>query len=259
MCDEPDNTSKLIIDIFKKNIFGKSCNIKPYDCSEGQWLEQQFGIKSNSKNAPDIYGYELKKDSKKITFGDWSATEYIYSKNKPTIDNINKNINITKDDFFNYFGTITNERLSWSGNCIPSYYNKWSDRGQIMLINKQKDILLYYSYKKDIKALQNSINIPECIRNKKYICLAIFAAEKMKKLVETKFNNKGFIICGKNKDGIYDKLSFGRPINYDLFLRLLRNKQIIFDSGMYKGNTRNYSIWRASNTVWNSLIYYTSL
>jgi len=48
-----------------------------------------MGIIHNSKNEPDIRGYELKKDSPKITFGDFSATEYLFSKNRTKIELLN--------------------------------------------------------------------------------------------------------------------------------------------------------------------------
>ena len=47
-----------------KKIFIKN-KIEPCG-DEGHWLEKMMGIKPNSNNEPDIYGYEQKKDSKKI-------------------------------------------------------------------------------------------------------------------------------------------------------------------------------------------------
>lgn len=38
-----------------------------------------MNIKPNKKNFPDIGGFEMKKESNKITFGDWSG-EYLFSK-----------------------------------------------------------------------------------------------------------------------------------------------------------------------------------
>ena len=48
-----------------------------------------MGIEHNAKNKPDIHGYEMKKHSKgKITLGDYSASEYAFSKkNKRKIIN----------------------------------------------------------------------------------------------------------------------------------------------------------------------------
>lgn len=76
----------------------------------GHKLEKLMNIKHNANNVPDIYGYEMKKYSNKITFGDWSASEYIFSKQKDIIDKLNKqNICISRDKFLEIFGT-PNER-----------------------------------------------------------------------------------------------------------------------------------------------------
>ena len=122
-----------IIELFRKNIKEKKIELENYNnkhCGkEGYWLEKQMNIKHNSKNEPDINGYEMKKDSKKITFGDFSASEYLFSKYKKYINEKNewKNdlINITKDQFIKFFGTqkpLKHNRYSWSGSCIPSYF-----------------------------------------------------------------------------------------------------------------------------------------
>jgi hypothetical protein len=64
-----DEDKIFIIELFKKNIQGKKIELENYNnkhCGkEGYWLEKQMNIKHNSKNEPDIRGYEMKKDSKK--------------------------------------------------------------------------------------------------------------------------------------------------------------------------------------------------
>ena len=57
---------------------------------EGHWLEDKMGIKHNSKNEPDIFGYEMKKNSSKITFGDFSASEYLFSKKREILNKLRK-------------------------------------------------------------------------------------------------------------------------------------------------------------------------
>jgi hypothetical protein len=65
-------------------------------------------------------------------------------------------------------------------------------------------------------------------------------------------NKKGFFIC-KKIAGKYEKISFGKPFNFEYFLDCIKNKKIIFDSGMYEGNIRNYSLFRGSS-FWDELI-----
>jgi hypothetical protein len=76
--------------------------------------------------------------------------------------------------------------------------------------------------------------------------------------VNNKFNQKGFFICKKNKNEIYDKICFGQPINFDLFIDKIKSGDIFFDSGMFhdvkKPNSRLYSHWRANKKFWDNLL-----
>jgi hypothetical protein len=84
--------------------------------------------------------------------------------------------------------------------------------------------------------------------------IAIWKSEKMRDHIDRKFNIKGFFMC-KKEDGKYNKICFGRPFDYEVFLQELKNGSIIFDSGMYDGNSRNYSMFRSNNTsFWQQLI-----
>jgi hypothetical protein len=81
---EDDINKQLIIDKFMTNVKHKEIFITSnLHCgSEGHWLETQMGIIHNANNEPDILGYEMKKNSSKITFGDFSASEYLFSNKK---------------------------------------------------------------------------------------------------------------------------------------------------------------------------------
>ena len=133
-----ETDKQTIINLFLENVKGIEISlndIKQHKGNEGYWLENKMEIKHNNNNEPDIFGYEMKKMSNKITFGDFSASEYAFtSKNKRMI--------ITKNDFIKYFGNPNidkNNRFSWSGSCIPSY-NKWNTCGQILEISDNNDI-----------------------------------------------------------------------------------------------------------------------
>ena len=41
---------------------------------------------------------------------------------------------------------------------------------------------------------------------------------------------------------------------YENSIELVKKKVVFFDSGMYQGNKRPYSQWRANNKYWDSLI-----
>ena len=131
---------------------------------------------------------------------------------------------ISKCDFIRTFGNPNpnkNNRYSWSGSCVPTY-NNWNSNGQILTINKDNDIL------RNIK-----INFP----------LSLLYGN----LQKWNNNKKGFFIC-KKIGNTYEKICFGKTFNYDYFIECMKNKKIIFDSGMYDGNNRNYS------NFWNELI-----
>lgn len=215
-----------------------------------------MNIKHNANNAPDINGYEMKKHSGKITFGDWSALEYIFHKKKETIDNLNgKSIELTKNDFLKMFGTPNekkNNRYSWSGKCVPKY-NQWNDCGQQLTIDDNDNISAIYSYSKDKRKLDKT-SFPKYIKEMKKITIAFWSKDKMVKHVNSKFNQKGFFICKKNKKGEYNKICFGGPITFKFFIKNVKDGIIFFDSGMYEGNSRLYSQWRASSAFWDKLI-----
>jgi hypothetical protein len=86
------------------------------------------------------------------------------------------------------------------------------------------------------------------------VAIAIWTHEKMSIHINRKFNNYGFFICNKIDDK-YQSISFGKPFTYDDFINGIKQRKIIFDSGMYNGNTRNYSSFRSSGvSFWNDLI-----
>ena len=243
-----DDNKQMIIDKFIKNIKGKEIIIEnsTHCGSEGHWLEIQMEISHNSNNEPDILGYEMKKNSSKITFGDFSASEYLFSKKKENIENINnweRNENkITRTEFIKYFGTPNpskNNRYSWSGSCVPTY-GTWNYCGQMLIFNDYLDLCVYYSFKNDTR--EEKQTYPNFIQNK--IIIAIWKKNKLEQHINKKFNKKGFFIC-KKINNKYEKICFGKPFDFNYFVNNIKNKNIIFDSGMYEGNSRNYSQFRS--------------
>jgi|DEB0MinimDraft_4_1074332.scaffolds.fasta_scaffold31344_2 hypothetical protein len=256
-----DDDKQYIIDLFNNKVKGIEVCLKNQNTNhcgkEGHWLESQMGIKHNSSNEPDIKGYEMKKASKKTTLGDFSASEYAFSgKNKREHINILNNWNdsemtISRSDFIKWFGNPNvkkNNRYSWSGSCVP-VYGKWNNNGQTISINKDKDIIIYYSFSQDSRSKKNEF---PCYLKKDNVVIAIWKSEKMKPHIDNKFNKKGFFIC-KKKGKTYQSICFGKAFNFDYFIECIKNKKIIFDSGMYDGNLRNYSQFRGS-FFWNELI-----
>ncbi len=73
----------------------------------------------------------------------------------------------------------------------------------------------------------------------------------MKPHIDNKFDKKGFFIC-KKIGNTYEKICFGKAFNFEYFIECIKNRKVIFDSGMYDGNIRNYSQFRGS-CFWNEL------
>lgn len=248
--ESPETIKQKIIDLFNRNVKGKRSDTtssnQGHDGRGGHWLETQMGVKHNAKNEPDLWGFEMKNNtSTKTTFGDWSASYYIYK---------DKDIGISRTQFMEIFGSPNAEkdnRYSWSGKPTPKI-DAYNSFGQILKIDAENNIYAYYSYSKDQRAEKSKI-VPKNLQ-KELVVLATWSKEKMRKKVEAKFNKLGWFKCNKGSEGIYSSISFGPPINFEFWIAGVRKGDIFFDSGMYVGNYRNYSQWRASNRYWENLM-----
>jgi len=257
-----NSNKEKIIELFNSNVKGKKADTSKsnqnHDGKKGHWLEQQMGIEANASNSPDIYGYEMKNQtsSGKITFGDWSADEYIFQHGRPKkVHKTNENYNISKNRFLEIFGKPNekkNGRLSWSGTPYPTYINRYTSYGQILKIDVNHDIVICYSYSEDQRDNKNELVPLEM--QKENLVLAKWYRDSIKKKLEDKFNQQGWFTCKMDKNGVYNSIHFGKPMNFESWIELLEKGVVFFDSGMYYGNSRNYSQWRASTTFWDSLI-----
>ncbi|WP_428817678.1 LlaMI family restriction endonuclease [Clostridium butyricum] len=260
---------EMIIKLFRENVKGKcadssSANQK-HDGKDGHWLERQFGIKANADNKADLWGYELKNQTtSKTTFGDWSANEYIYTSDQYKNLFKGNNKKERQDSFLQIFGQANTEkggRHSWSGTPCPKIdgYNTF---GQKLQIVDNKAIVVVYSFSKDARKNKNEI-VPQEFRKEGLILARWFGETSpstkrvdtcLKLKLEKKFNDKGWFTCKKDENGKYNEICFGEPINFNSWIKLVANGTVYFDSGMYEGNSRPYSMWRANNTFWDSLI-----
>jgi len=266
------NTFKKIINVrFHNNIKGNKYvkSVDSPDGDEGHWVERSMGIPPNAINGPDLFGYECKKYSNKITFGDWQASVYLFnieknkkkmidpaSKHAKRMRDVLKNKKITRDEFIGIFGTPNpkkQNRFSWSGTCFPKYGENWNHCGQRMYFDDKGDLVIEYSFINDKRVEKNAF--PDYIKKTdKPFPIAFWEKQKLKNHVDNKFGIRGFFVCKKNKQKVYDKICFGPTITFSIWLDAFKNKQIILDSGMKRGNPRNYSSFRASKTFWETLI-----
>ena len=263
-----DTNKQKLIDLFNKNVRGKKPDISNYslkhDGKVGNWLEKQFGKNPDNDNKADFFGYELKNETRsKTTFGDWSANYYIFKdanyayifKNLP--DNYS-----SQDKFCELFGLPNKDnRYSWSGLSCPQI-DSYNICGQTLRVCSNYDIIVLYSYSVD-KRPNKHIIIPIELRQDNLIIAKWFGIQSpdsnkrnksLKQKLEDKFNDKGWFTCKTRADGRYEKICFGKPINYNSWIELVKSGVVFFDSGMYQGNKRPYSMWRANNSFWNAMI-----
>lgn len=166
-----DTDKQHIITMFNKNVknveINLNCKNTNHDGKVGHWLETKMNIKHNSRNEPDIGGYEMKKFSSKITLGDFSASEYVFSpKNRRNginfLNGWTDDTQLNRSQFIKTFGNQNpdkNGRYSWSGSCVPTYDN-WNFNGQKLTITENNDIIIYYSFSKDKRQIKT--NFPLC-------------------------------------------------------------------------------------------------
>ena len=111
-----------------------------------------------------------------------------------------------------------------------------------------------YHYSKDNRPNKDEI-VPLVLRRDDVV-LATWHRESLKMKLENKFKEHGWFKCIQDSKGHgkYVGMVFGGPIEFEDWVQQVRLGNVYFDSGMYEGNTRKYSQWRASNAFWTSLI-----
>lgn len=244
-----------IVRRFQQNVYGRRANTQGrnprHDGASGHWLEQQMGISANANNEADLLGFEMKNatTSGKTTFGDWSADYYIFKSRK------NPTGVISRKEFLRIFGKPNQEkdnRFSWSGEPIPTSQHPSSYNGSTLSIDEMGNIVIIYHYSQDPRSNKSTI-VPSHLQQDNLV-LARWSREWIEEKFTKKFAQSGWFKCLTDENGIYDKIVFGEPMNFDNWLQLVRQGIVFFDSGMYDGNSRNYSQWRAKNDYWDALI-----
>lgn len=259
---------RKIIDLFHQNVKGRTPDVSSknirHDGRRGHWLEAQFGVSANADNEADLYGYELKNEttSGKTTFGDWSANEYIFKVGPFAYLFAGNTTPEKQDSFCRIFGKPNMEkggRFSWSGSPVPKI-GHFNDFGQILVIEDNFDITAYYSYSED-RRTDKEIIVPSQLRQEFLILARWYGVSSptgkgktLKDKLEDKFDVLGWFTCKTDSSGAYNKICFGEPVVFENWIQLVSNGTVYFDSGMYEGNKRPYSQWRANNDYWNSLI-----
>ncbi len=250
--DSDAEVQDQIVERFRMHVLGRRPDLSRYnarhDGAEGDWLTVQMGLTVNGKNEPDFKGFEMKKASSKITFGDWSPDVAVYHTRV-------RRSEMSRDEFLRVFGAVPSTtrgggagRFSWSGKVFPKV-GSVNFAGQEMLVEEQGDIVILY---RNVLDSRTATAVPAKFRAGE-ICLARWTADHMRNRVESKFNVRGWFICQKTADGTYARVVFGPKIDFACFIRLVRSGLVYCDCGMHMGNPRPYMTWRAAQSVWSGL------
>jgi hypothetical protein len=257
---------ELIKSIFDERVRGQTPAVDTvtHHGSEGHWLQRQFGLEPDARNAPDFNGFELKDDTGgKTTFGDWAADQYIFfshakcSTSQEIAVSCDKcrDSEMSRDMFFDVFGApnpMKNNRPSWSGKVFPKV-GLVNERGQELVVAIDGSIEARYHFSQDLGDDKYS-RVPSSLQRDDVVT-ARWGRERLKSRLENKFGGFGWFKCIQEDHGHgrYIGVIFGRPIMYDQWIQLVRDSTVYLDSGMYKGNDRLYQQWRADNRVWARL------
>lgn len=238
----------LIVDCWRQNVRGKSFLKKSsgFDGEEGHWLEKQMNIHPNSDNAPDLHGHEQKKSSRTITFIDKQTSSKYFEGAKFANTSTDK---LTKEKWWNTFrrdDRPDEARVGgWDLDSVD--YN-----GQYLEVDTDNNINVKYNYMKDQRSDKDTM-VSNFYKNEENHMIAQWNAVDLKKAIEQKFNKHGFYICSKDKNGLYNEISFGPPISFDTWINSFKLKKIYYDgysslTGRWRGT------FRASKTWWNMLV-----
>ncbi len=256
--DGQSENRKKIIDRYMEKVHGKIPDTsgfeEKHDGKEGHWLEVEMGIEPNGVNDADLFDHEMKNQTtSKTSYGDWSPDYWIFRDEQyDTFKSLEKSQR--RDRFMEIFGQPRpdgKEGHSWSGKPIPKI-NQVNEFGVDSIIDADKNIIFRYFFSKDTRENKNE-QVPVELQQEG-IVIARWDADSIKEKIENKFNKMGWYKCTKGKNGAYESIVFGEPMDRDAWFGHVSKGEIFFDCGMYHGNSRNYCQWRASNSFWKSLI-----
>ncbi len=226
-----DNVKNIVICLQGQNI--KHCG------KEGHWLEKKMGIKHNSKNEPDINGYEMKTGDKVTTFIDKAPdTMYLNGVEMP------KRNKKAKQEYWKKYACPKKTDEPTIGGWSTSKFN---EAGQKLIVDESNNIVVLYDYEQDTRENKEHLElnvVPHIILK--------WNVKSLSDAINNKFNKKGFFKCIK-ENNTFTKICFGKPITFDVWINELK-KGIIYHDGYSKLNGRGRHMFRASNTFWNELI-----
>lgn len=226
-----------IIELFHKNVKGVPICLEgnlAHCGKEGHWLEKRMGIIHNSKNGPDLHGYEMKTGENVTTFIDKAPIFFLDGKEMPKRDKS------AKEAYWEKYASKKNTEEKTIGGWKINHFNTC---GQKIFVDEADNIAVLYDSTQD-KREPKEVQEPHIIMQ--------WDAEVLKRAIETKFNQNGFFKC-KKVGKTYGKICFGKNITFDTWISAFK-KGLIYHDGYSKLNGRGRHVFRASNKFWDSFI-----
>ena len=242
--DEDDVGKQQIKKLFDDNVRGVPICLDGQNAGhcgkEGHRLETLMGIKHNSKNEPDINGYEMKTGESVTTFIDKAPDTFFVDGIKIPSGQFKK----YKQSFFEKYACAKNTDVPTIGGWS---YLKYNHCGQRLCTDDKNNVYVIYDWTHDKRENKDALSL-----NKTPHPIMRWYADSLKNAIEKKFNNKGFFKCIKQNNA-YVKICFGKPITFDRWIDELK-KGIIYHDGYSKPKGRWRHVFRAKNAFWDSLI-----
>lgn len=230
-----------IIDTFMEKVKGVPIHTEGnvHHCGKhGHWLETRMGLSHNSKNEPDMYGYEMKTGETVTTFVDKAPDRMMIGGME-----IPKRDKLSKTLFWDKYASKKESEHKTIGGWSVDKFNKSGQR----LVVDDNSLHILYDFQHDMREDKETLEL-----NKTPHKIMEWFFCTLQKTIENKFNQKGFFKCKRVGD-TYEKICFGGPITFDRWIDEVK-KGVIYHDGYSKLNGRGRHVFRASNAFWDGLI-----
>jgi hypothetical protein len=266
-------------------VFGKYPSINQFKSEHkgkiGHWFEKEMGVKHNADGNADLFGWELKAEGKKMSWGDWSAPYRIFCDKRLgfTASTIKEN----QKEFISIFGVYRpdGEYFSMSGGHVTKYIDVRTENGMILKLDQNKDVSIYYDYSLD-KRRNKADQVPNNLQKDNLLIMRWHGKEEsfekyksfvidnklpikaqfkgknrlvsLEERVKRKFNVHGIATGLYRQKNHFYGLKFTRPVSFDDWVSYFINKDIYYDPALTGKNPRPYNQWRSNKSFMDSLV-----
>lgn len=281
-----EESKTLIIQNFNKNVLGKNpLQFKSESNHKGKighWLETNLGGVVDADGNADLNGFECKKESKKVSWGDWGPNYRIFA--DKSYETFNKQRLF--ENMWSFVKTFGAERIhsskglyhSLSGSHVPQKVNDLTNFG-LSLEENLGDISLLYNHEEDKRLNKNQI--PREFQKNNLLIYKWFgtdlnfhlfknqvisqrlpievnftgvnASVSLEERIRRKFGVYGVVIGLHDESKGFYGLKFLKQISFKDWISYFRKKDIIYDTALTTKNRRPYNQWRSTEKFMGTL------